>query len=53
MDRSLVALDYIYQFLGSHPLLKKETRLKEAYQRVEEELANLYQLAGKIEDENQ
>ena len=26
MDRSSVALDYIYQFLGSHPLLKKETR---------------------------
>ncbi len=52
MDRSSVALDYIYQFLGSHPLLKKENRLKKAYERVEEELANLYQLAGEIEDEN-
>jgi hypothetical protein len=52
MDRSSVALDYIYQFVGSHPLLKKDDRLKEAYLRVEKELANLYQLAGKIEDEN-
>lgn len=51
MDRSSVALDYVYQFLGSHPLLKKEARLKEAYERAEEALANLYQVAGQLEHE--
>ena len=51
MDRSSVALDYVYQFVGSHPLLKKENRLKEAYLKAEKELANLYQIAGQIEDE--
>jgi len=49
MDRTSVSLDYIYQFLGSHPLLKKQTRLKELYQRAEEALADLYQEAGRIE----
>lgn len=49
MDRASVALDYIYQFLGSHPLLKKEPRIKELYRKTEEALADLYQEAGRIE----
>ena len=52
MDRASIALDYIYQFLGNHPLIKKEHRLKEAYDRAEEALAELYQIAGQIDHEN-
>lgn len=51
MDRASVAVDYAYQFLGSHPLLKKETRLREVYERAEEALAELYQEAGRLEFE--
>jgi hypothetical protein len=51
MDRASVAVDYVYQFLGSHPLLKKETRLREVYERAEEALAELYQEAGRLEFE--
>ncbi len=51
MDRASVALDYIYQFLGSHPLSKKETRLREIYDRAEEALNELYQQAGRLEFE--
>jgi hypothetical protein len=49
MDRASVAVDYVYQFLGSHPLLKKEARLREIYERAEEALAELYQEAGRLE----
>lgn len=51
MDRASVVVDYVYQFLGSHPLLKKETRLREVYERAEEALAELYQEAGRLEFE--
>ena len=51
MDRAAVAVDYAYQFLGSHPLLKKQTRLREVYQRAEEALAELHQEAGRLEYE--
>lgn len=47
MDRTSVALDYVYQFLGNHPLLRHDAELKRSYDRVEEALAELYQLAGK------
>lgn len=53
MDRASVAVDYVYQFLGSHPLLKRETRLREVYERAEEALAELYQEAGRLEFERQ
>ncbi len=49
MDRSSVALDYVYQFLGSHPLIKKDQRLQDKYEKVEEALAELYQQAGRLE----
>ena len=49
LDRTSIALDYIYQFLGCHPLLKKETQLKELYDRAEEALAELYQEVGKLD----
>jgi hypothetical protein len=48
-DRAYVAVDYIYQFLGSHPLMTKETKLREIYERAEKALAELYQEAGRLD----
>ena len=52
LDRASVAIDYIYQFLGSHPILKKHENLKEIYDQVEKKLGELYQEIGKLEIEN-
>ena len=49
MDRASVALDYIYQFIGSHPLIRKERTLQGMYEKAEEALAELYQQAGRLE----
>ena len=49
MDRASVALDYVYQFLGSHPLMRKDKTLQEVYEKAEEALAELYQRAGRLE----
>ena len=49
MDRASVALDYIYQFLGSHPLIRKDRTLQGMYEKAEEALAELYQQAGRLE----
>ena len=49
MDRASVALDYVYQFLGSHPLIRKDRTLQGMYQKAEEALAELYQQAGRLE----
>ena len=49
LDRTWVAIDYIYQFLGCHPLLKKENRLHGIYLKAEEALSDLYQEVGKLE----
>ena len=46
MDRSSVALDYLYRYLGSHPLLNQENELKNLYEKVEKALSELYQAAG-------
>jgi hypothetical protein len=53
MDRTSIALDYVYQYLGSHPVIAKEPQLKNAYQKVEEALADLYQLAGRLDYEQE
>jgi hypothetical protein len=49
LDRTWVAIDYIYQFLGCHPLMKKEQRLHDIYLKAEKALSELYQEAGKLE----
>ncbi|MCY3766282.1 MAG: hypothetical protein OXH06_12760 [Gemmatimonadetes bacterium] len=46
MDRASVAVDYVSQFVGSHPVVRKERNLREIYERAEEALAELYQHAG-------
>ena len=48
MDRASVAVDYIYQFLGSHPLMRKDSTLRATYEKAEEALAELYQQAGRL-----
>ena len=52
MDRASVAVDYIYQFLGCHPLMRRESRLHRLYQQAEKALAELYQEAGRLEYEH-
>lgn len=49
MDRASVAVDYIYQFIGSHPLIRKNRKLREIYENAEGALAELYQQAGRLE----
>ncbi len=49
LDRASVAIDYIYQFVGSHPVLKKHKKAKEIYDQAEEKLGELYQELGKLE----
>ena len=49
MDRASVALDYVYQFLGCHPLMRKDKSMQDLYEKAEESLAELYQLAGRLE----
>ena len=49
MDRASIALDYVYQFLGSHPLMRKDKTLQGMYEKAEEALAELYQWAGRLE----
>jgi hypothetical protein len=49
MDRAAVATDYVYQFLGNHPLIKKESRLSALYDMAEAALAELYQEASRLE----
>ncbi len=49
LDRSWVAIDYIYQFLGCHPLLRKDKKLRDIYTKAEKVLSDLYHEAGKME----
>lgn len=49
MDRASIALDYIYQFLGSHPVVRKDKTLQDMYEKAEDALAELYQHAGRLE----
>ena len=51
MDRAGVAVDYIYQFLGCHPIIRKESKIRKVYEQAEEALAELYQEAGRLEFE--
>jgi len=51
LDRIFIATEYIYQFLGCHPVLRKEKKLKGIYQQVEALLGELYQESGHLEFE--
>lgn len=47
MDKTSIAIDYIYQFLGTHPLLKKEKQLRELYSKAARALSDLERYISK------
>lgn len=49
MDRASVALDHCYQFVGSHPVTRRNETLRELYDKAEEALYRVYQEAAKLE----
>jgi hypothetical protein len=51
MDRASVALDHCREFVGSHPLARRNDRLRALYERAEEALCELYQEAARLEFE--
>jgi hypothetical protein len=48
LDRSHVATDYLYQFIGSHPVVRNNKELFEIYSKAEDALATLYQRVGAL-----
>jgi len=48
MDRASVALDYCYQFVGSHPVIRRSETLRTLYDQAEDVLSRLYQEAAKL-----
>ena len=51
MDRASVALDHCVEFVGNHPVVRKNDRLKSLFAKAEEALAELYQEAARLEYE--
>jgi len=51
MDRASVGLDYLVEFVGNHPVLRKNAELRSLFEQAENALAELYQVAGKLEFE--
>jgi len=51
MDRSAVAIDFIYQSIGSHPVIRDNRKLQKLYEKAENILGELYQESGKLEYE--
>ena len=43
MDRVSVALDYCLEFVGNHPVVRKNTHLSTIFGKAEKALAELYQ----------
>lgn len=53
MDRAYVANNYLHQFLGCHPVLRNEKKLRAAYDRAEEALADIYLHVGGLMPEEE
>lgn len=51
MDRVSVALDHCVEFVGNHPVVRKNPKLRVIFEKAEEALAELYQEAGRLEHE--
>lgn len=49
MDRAWVALNYCNNSVGDHPLIRKNKELKNLFEKVSEDLFNLYQAAAELE----
>jgi len=51
MDRASVALSHCCEFVGSHPVTRKNETLRGLFEKVEEALARFYQEAARLEFE--
>jgi len=51
MDRASVTLDYCCEFLGSHPVVRRNDKLWKLFENVEKALYELYQEASRLEFE--
>lgn len=49
MDRASVALDHCVEFVGSHPVVRKNAKLSQIFEKAEEALGELYQEAANLE----
>ena len=49
MDRVSVALDHCCEFIGSHPVIRRNEALRALFEKVEAALYRLYQEAAKLE----
>ncbi|TAL43904.1 MAG: hypothetical protein EPN89_14955 [Methylovulum sp.] len=52
MDRTSVALNYLIESVGNHPVVRKNAALRSTFEQAETALAELYQLAAKLEFEH-
>ncbi len=50
LDRAYVAMEHVNQFLGAHPVVRKDERLRRVYERVEDDLGEFYQSVGRMID---
>lgn len=48
IDRSWVATEYLHQFIGNHPVIRKNKELFEIYLKAQEAISELYQHARKL-----
>lgn len=48
LDRSWVATEYLNQFIGNHPIIKRNKDLFEIYMKAESAISELYQNIGRL-----
>ncbi len=51
LDRSWVATEYLNQFIGNHPIIKRNNDLFEIYMKAELAISELYQHIGRLMDD--
>ncbi len=52
MDRTYVALEHWIEFIGNHPVVKKNEEVLSIFEKAEDALAELYQLAAKLDSDH-
>ena len=48
LDRALVAIDYLNDFLGAHPVIRKTEALKDLFTAIDKKMGELYVELGKL-----
>lgn len=51
LDRTWVAQDFCYEYLGSHPVIRRDPALSALYERASDALGQLYQAIGQLSDD--